>query len=105
MLPVANKVAEPTEIQRAAELLGEPLFASVPGDEAVRSAELAGAALIDHAPGLGVRMPIAEKPLGPVGREEDCGRSGDGLLHAQSRTAQTIPTRAGNPPAPRHAGR
>lgn len=51
VLPVANKVAESTEVERAAELLGEPLFASVPGDEAVRSAELAGAALIDHAPG------------------------------------------------------
>lgn len=53
VLPVANKVAEPTEAERAAELLGEPLFASLPGDEAVRSAELAGAALIDHAPGSG----------------------------------------------------
>lgn len=51
VLPVANKVAEPAEVERAAELLGESVFASVPGDEAVRSAELAGAALIDHAPG------------------------------------------------------
>jgi len=51
VLPVANKLAEPTEAERTAELLGERLFASVPADTAVRSAELAGAALIDHAPG------------------------------------------------------
>jgi Flp pilus assembly CpaE family ATPase len=48
---VVNKVAVAGDVERVQEFLGVPLIASVPADDGVRSAERAGAPLLDHAPG------------------------------------------------------
>ena len=47
---VANKVAEPADVGRVEELVGEAVVGSIPADEEVREAERAGAALLDHDP-------------------------------------------------------
>ncbi len=47
---VANKVAEPTDVGRVEELVGEAVVGAIPADERVREAERAGAALLDHDP-------------------------------------------------------
>jgi MinD-like ATPase involved in chromosome partitioning or flagellar assembly len=47
---VATKVADPADVGRVEELVGEPVVASIPADERVREAERAGAALLDHDP-------------------------------------------------------
>ena len=47
---VVNKVAAAGDVERVQEFLGVPLIAAVPVDEGVRSAERAGAPLLDHAP-------------------------------------------------------
>ncbi len=50
VLVVANKVASGEDLQRVAERIDEPLFGSVPADAAVREADIAGVALLDHSP-------------------------------------------------------
>jgi CO dehydrogenase maturation factor len=50
VLFVANRVERADDVAHLENLLGEPVFASVPDDEAVRRAERAGVATIDHAP-------------------------------------------------------
>jgi len=47
---VANKVRTAADVERVEQLVGERVRASIPDDEAVRAADRAGAALIDHAP-------------------------------------------------------
>ena len=47
---VVNKVLEDGDAQRVQEFLDVPLIAVVPADDGVRSAERAGAPLLDHAP-------------------------------------------------------
>lgn len=47
---VVNKSAADSDAPRVQEFLGVPLIAVVPVDEAVKSAERAGVALLDHAP-------------------------------------------------------
>jgi MinD-like ATPase involved in chromosome partitioning or flagellar assembly len=47
---VVNKVTGDDDAERVQDFLGVPLTAVVPADEDVRSAERAGAALLDHAP-------------------------------------------------------
>jgi CO dehydrogenase maturation factor len=48
---VVNKATGDDDAERVREFLGIPVIAVVPVDEGVRSAERAGAALLDHAPG------------------------------------------------------
>jgi CO dehydrogenase maturation factor len=50
VLFIANRVESRGDVQLVEKLLGEPVFASVPADEAVAAAERAGLATIDHAP-------------------------------------------------------
>lgn len=50
VLILANKVREPGDAELIADRIGKPVFASVPADPAVASADRAGVALIDHAP-------------------------------------------------------
>jgi CO dehydrogenase maturation factor len=49
-LPVASKVCGRADRGFIEQRLGEPLFGTVPADDAVREAERLGAALIDRAP-------------------------------------------------------
>ena len=51
ILFVANRVESAGDVRHVERLLGEPVFASVPADDAVASAERAGVATLDHAPG------------------------------------------------------
>jgi CO dehydrogenase maturation factor len=48
---VVNKATGPQDAKRVAEVLGRRVVQVVPVDEGVRSAERAGVALLDHAPG------------------------------------------------------
>lgn len=48
---VANRVAGAADVRHVEELLGEPVLAAVPADEAVARAERLGVAPVDHAPG------------------------------------------------------
>jgi CO dehydrogenase maturation factor len=50
-LPVANRVEGEEDVRLIERGLGERVAAAIPADEAVREAERAGAALLDHAPG------------------------------------------------------
>jgi CO dehydrogenase maturation factor len=50
VLFIASRVESAADVQHVERLLGEPVFASVPADEAVRAAERLGIATIDHAP-------------------------------------------------------
>jgi CO dehydrogenase maturation factor len=50
VLPIANRVRDEHDVRHVEKLLGEPVFASIPADEAVAAAERIGAAPIDHAP-------------------------------------------------------
>ena len=47
---IVNKSTGPRDEEQVAKVLGLPVLQAVPVDEGVRSAELAGAALLDHAP-------------------------------------------------------
>ena len=47
---VANKVARPSDEQAVADMVREPVFATIPADEAVAAAERAGVPLLDYAP-------------------------------------------------------
>jgi CO dehydrogenase nickel-insertion accessory protein CooC1 len=47
---VANRVTGPADVRHVEEMIGEPVLAAVPVDEAVARAELLGLAPIDHAP-------------------------------------------------------
>ena len=47
---VANRVREKGDTRHVEKLIGEPVFASLPADEAVAAAERLGLAPIDHAP-------------------------------------------------------
>ena len=49
-LAVANKVGAAADAERVEALVGEPLAAAVPEDDAVAGAERLGRALLDHAP-------------------------------------------------------
>jgi CO dehydrogenase maturation factor len=48
---VANRVQGEDDVRHVERLLGEPVFAAIPADEAVTVAERMGVATIDHAPG------------------------------------------------------
>ena len=50
VLFVANRVQTADDVEHLEKLLGEPVFAAVPADEAVTAAERSGVAMIDHAP-------------------------------------------------------
>lgn len=50
VLPVASKVTDPGDVDLVQEILGAPVAASVPADEAVAATDRSGVALIDHAP-------------------------------------------------------
>lgn len=60
ILVVANKVASPRDLQRVEERVEEPVIASVPLDRSVRDADIAGAALLDFAPGAEAVVAIHE---------------------------------------------
>ena len=49
-LLVATKSEGAADARRIGELVGEPVFASIPADDSVAAADRAGAALLDHAP-------------------------------------------------------
>nr|MBA2601642.1 hypothetical protein [Actinomycetota bacterium] len=51
VLVVANKIRGEQDLRRVEERMGGSAFAVVPADPAVRSADVAGEALLDHAPG------------------------------------------------------
>ena len=48
---IVNKASAPGDARRVSEFLDLPARCAVPADDAVRSAERAGEALLDHAPG------------------------------------------------------
>jgi CO dehydrogenase maturation factor len=50
VLPVATKVTGPDDVERVERILGRPVAATVPADDAVAEADRLGVALIDHAP-------------------------------------------------------
>lgn len=50
VLPVASKIHEADDRRAVEEMLGEPVIAAIPSDEAVTRAERAGLAPIDQAP-------------------------------------------------------
>jgi Flp pilus assembly CpaE family ATPase len=50
VLAVANKVAERADLRHVEDILGEPVHAFIPADEAVVATERSGVALIDVAP-------------------------------------------------------
>jgi len=50
VLVVANKIGSNEDLQRVAERIDEPLLGCVPADPAVREADIAGVAVLDHAP-------------------------------------------------------
>jgi CO dehydrogenase maturation factor len=47
---IANRVQREQDVRRVEELVGEPVFASLPADEDIAAAERIGAAPIEHAP-------------------------------------------------------
>ncbi len=47
---IANRVQGEDDVRHVEDLIGEPVFASLPADSGVAAAERAGAAPIDHAP-------------------------------------------------------
>lgn len=47
---VVNKLARLSDEQAVADMVREPVFATIPADEAVAVAERAGVSLLDHAP-------------------------------------------------------
>ena len=47
---VANKITRRSDEQAVADMVREPVFTTVPADEAVAAAERAGVPLLDHAP-------------------------------------------------------
>ncbi len=73
VLPVANKVTGGADSQRVEEMLGEPLFASLPADEAVAEADRLGVPLIDRAPSSPAARAI-EAMLEALGREQTPAR-------------------------------
>jgi Flp pilus assembly CpaE family ATPase len=50
VVTVASKVKSAGDSERLQQMLGEPVSASVPADEAVAACDREGLALIDHAP-------------------------------------------------------
>lgn len=50
VLPIANKVRSAADRRLIEERLGEPVFATIPFDEAVADADRLGVPLLDHAP-------------------------------------------------------
>jgi CO dehydrogenase maturation factor len=50
LVMVASKVRSPADVDRVAQMTGEPVTASVPADDAVAASDRLGVALIDHAP-------------------------------------------------------
>lgn len=57
---IASRVEGAGDVRHLERLLGEPVFASVPEDDAVRTAERIGVATIDHAPGCATVAAIDE---------------------------------------------
>jgi CO dehydrogenase nickel-insertion accessory protein CooC1 len=47
---IANRVSEKADVDHVEQLIGEPVFASLPADDGVAAAERLGVAPIDHAP-------------------------------------------------------
>ena len=47
---IANRVGGAGDVRHVEQLIGEPVFASIPADEGVAAAERIGAAPLDHAP-------------------------------------------------------
>ena len=50
VLPIASKVTDRSDVTLVEEILGRPVAAEVPADEAVAASDRRGAALIDYAP-------------------------------------------------------
>ncbi|MDQ4049730.1 MAG: hypothetical protein M3131_10195, partial [Actinomycetota bacterium] len=50
VLPVASKVGSEADAERVETMMGEPVLAAIPADEAVAEADRLGVAVIDHAP-------------------------------------------------------
>ena len=50
IVTVASKVGRAADVDRLQQMLGEPVAATVPADEAVAECDRMGVALIDHAP-------------------------------------------------------
>ncbi len=50
VVAVASKVTGPEDVELVEEILGRPVRAVVPADEAVAATDRRGVALIDHAP-------------------------------------------------------
>ena len=50
VLPLASKVKSTADFRRVEEMMGGPVVAAIPADEAVAEADRRGVALIDHAP-------------------------------------------------------
>ena len=50
ILPVASKVTGAADVDLVQEVLGQPVVAAIPADEAVTATDRRGVALIDHAP-------------------------------------------------------
>ena len=65
-LPVASKVTGPADARRVEDLVGQPVAASIPDDEAVAAADRLGVALIDHAPSCAAARAIADLVEGLV---------------------------------------
>ena len=49
-ITVASKVKDEADVDRVQQMLGEPVAAAVPSDEAVAACDRIGVGLIDHAP-------------------------------------------------------
>jgi CO dehydrogenase maturation factor len=64
---IANRVADEREVGHIEQLIGEPVFASLPADAGVAAAERIGAAPIDHAPGSAAIAAI-EQLVAALGR-------------------------------------
>ncbi len=65
---VANRVKSPDDVRLVEQMLGEPVFATVPADDDVADAERMGVAPIDHAPDSAAIRAIGELVAKLTGR-------------------------------------
>ena len=63
---VATKVTAPQDAERVAEIVGLPVAATIPADEAVLESDRLGVALIDHAPSCAAVRAIEDLAAGLV---------------------------------------
>ena len=67
VLPVASKVSGPGDSRFVEKVMGQPVAAAVPADEAVATTDRRGLALIDHAPSCPAARAIEDLLDGLVG--------------------------------------